>query len=170
MSTGTGALAGIVIAPIRRLTIEDRRRLMDWITDRRLPNVAVDPEWLNQGAMMSIRSPNSVLRRAQRAALNLDLILEGRPASEIHVDFEEREELQINATAIAAVGVRPTFDVLVEAEIVGEEAVKPEYRLSMQEVMLEAVDRNLDLLVSGKFVEAGEDVGAFGAFGVESFG
>ncbi|MGD8826474.1 MAG: TolC family protein, partial [Myxococcales bacterium] len=55
------------------------------------------------------------------------------------------------------VGIRPTFDVLLEAELVGQEAVKPEYQVSMADVMLEAVDRNLDLLVSGKFVEAGEE-------------
>jgi outer membrane protein TolC len=148
---------GVVLTPVRRLSIADRKRLMTLITQRRLPNVAVDPNWLEQGAMMSIRSPQNQLRRAQRAALNLDLIVEGRPASEIHVEFEEREELQINARAAAAVGVRPTFDVLLEAELVGQEAVKPEYQVSMADVMLEAVDRNLDLLVSGKFVEAGEE-------------
>lgn len=148
---------GVVITPIRRFSISDRARLMTLITQRRLPNVAVDPTWLEQGAMMSIRSPQSTLRRAQRAALNLDLIAEGRPASEIHVEFEEREELQINIRAAAAIGVRPTFDVLLDAELVGEEAIQPQYRVSMQEVMFEAVDNNLDLLVSGKFVEAGQE-------------
>ncbi|MFZ1865204.1 MAG: TolC family protein [Polyangiales bacterium] len=147
---------GVVITSIRRLSIPDRERLMALITQRRLPNVAVDPNWLEQGAMMSIRSPENALRRAQRAALNLDLIAEGRPASGIHVEFEEREELQINASAAAAVGIRPTFDILLEAQLVGEEAVEPEYQVSMEDVMLEAVDRNLNLLVSEKFVEAGE--------------
>jgi len=148
---------GVVISSVRQLSIEDRVRLMSFITQKRLPNVAVNPDWLQQGAMMSIRSADNMPRRAQRAALNLDLILEGRPASEIHVEFEEREDLQINVDAALAIGVRPTFEVLIEAEIVGADAVDPASQVSMDGVMYEAVSNNLDLLVSEKFVEAGEE-------------
>ncbi|MBW1762840.1 MAG: hypothetical protein JRJ64_15355 [Deltaproteobacteria bacterium] len=93
------AADGLIISAMRQLSIEDRERLLDGVTKRRLPNIAVSPNWLDQGAMMSIRSPNNLARRAQRAALNLDLILEGRPASQIHVEFEERQELQLNMQA-----------------------------------------------------------------------
>jgi outer membrane protein len=148
---------GVILSPMRQLSLEDRGRLLDQITRRRIPNIAVSPRWLDQGAMMSIRSPNNSERRAQRAALNLDLILEGRPASQIHVEFEEREELQINVQAARAVGVRPTFEVLLEADVVNEEEAADENRLHMRRAMMEAVDKNLDLLVSEKFVEAGEE-------------
>lgn len=148
---------GVVISSIRQLTLEERARLMYLIIQRRLPNVAVDPDWLAQGAMMSIRSPENVLRRAQRAALNLDLILEGRAASEIHVEFEEREDLQINLDAALAVGVRPSFDVLIEAEVVGRDDVDPASQVSLDGAMYEAVANNLDIQVSEKFVEAGEE-------------
>ncbi len=148
---------GLILSPMRQLSLEDRRRLLDQITKRRIPNISVSPRWLDQGAMMSIRSPNNSERRAQRAALNLDLILEGRPASQIHVAFEERQELQINVQAARAVGVRPTFEVLLEADVVNEEEAAEENRLHMRRAMMEAVDKNLDLLVSEKFVEAGEE-------------
>ena len=58
------------------------------------------------------------VKKAERAALKLDLILEGRPASEMHVDFQERLDLQINLDAARAVGVRPTYEVLLEAIII----------------------------------------------------
>jgi outer membrane protein len=148
---------GLVIAPMRRLSLDDRTRLMTLITRQHLPNIAVDPSWLEQGAMISIRSANSYARRAQRAALNLDLILEGRPAAQIHVDFEERQELQINMEAARAIGVRPTYDTLIEAELMHEDAGLEENRLEMGSAMMEAVDENLDLAVSEKFVEAGEE-------------
>ncbi len=148
---------GVIIAPVLQLSFEDRVRLLDGITKRRLPNVAVSPSWLDQGAMMSIRSPNNAARRAQRAALNLDLILEGRPASEMHVDFQERLELQINLDAARAVGVRPTYEVLLEADTMEQEEADEENRVDLGIAMLEAVDQNLDLLVSEKFVEAGEE-------------
>ena len=148
---------GVVLAPMSQLTIEDRKRLMALITRQRLPNIVIDPAWLEQGALMSIRSPNSYARRAQRAALNLDLILEGRPASQIHVDFEERQEPQINMAAARTMGVRPTYDVLIESELMHEDEGIEENRILMGAAMMEAVDQNLDLAVSEKFVEAGEE-------------
>jgi len=151
------AADGLILSPMRQLSLEDRARLLDQITKRRIPNIAVSPRWLDQGAMMSIRSRNNAARRAQRAALNLDLILEGRPASQIHVEFEERQELLINMQAARAVGVRPSFEVLLEADMVHEEEAAEENRIHMRIAMTEAVDRNLDLLVSEKFVEAGEE-------------
>ena len=152
----TGA-DGVVISVMRQLSMEDRHRLMALITRQKLPNIAIDPSFLGQGAMMSIRSPNNFIRRAQRAALNLDLILEGRPSSEIHVEFEERLELQINMEAARTLGVRPTFEVLIEAELMHEDEAEGENRIIMGGAMLEAVDANLDLEVSEKFVEAGEE-------------
>jgi len=148
---------GVILSVMRQLSIADRERLLDHITKRRLPNIAVGPGWLDQGAMMSIRSPNNSIRRAQRAALNLDLILEGRPAAQIHVNFEERLELLINMQAARAVGVRPSYETLLEADMVNEEEATEENRIHMRVAMKEAVDQNLDLLVSEKFVEAGEE-------------
>lgn len=148
---------GLIISPIRQLSLEDRRRLMKLITRQRLPNIVIDPSWLEQGALMSIRSPNNYDRRAQRGALNLDLILEGRPASQIHVEFEERLELQINMEAARALRVRPSYDALLEAELMHEEAGLEQNRIEMGSAMMEAVDENLDLAVSEKFVEAGEE-------------
>jgi outer membrane protein TolC len=148
---------GVVVSALREVSIEDRGRLMALITRQRLPNIAIDPHWLEQGAMMSIRSPNSFARRAQRAALNLDLILEGRPAGQIHVEFEERAELQINMEAARAIGVRPTYEVLLEAELMREDEGIEQNRIVMGSAMMEAVDQNLDLSVSEKFVEAGEE-------------
>ena len=148
---------GVILSVMRQLSIADRERLLDHITKRRLPNIAVGPGWLDQGAMMSIRSPNNSIRRAQRAALNLDLILEGRPAAQIHVNFEERQELLINMQAARAVGVRPSYETLLEADMVNEEEASEENRIHMRVAMKEAVDKNLDLLVSEKFVEAGEE-------------
>ena len=148
---------GLVISAMRQLSLEDRKRLMAHVTRQKIPNIAIDPSWLEQGAMMSTRSPNNYLRRAQRAALNLDLILEGRPSSQIHVDFEERLEMYINMEATRAIGVRPTFEILIEAELMHEAQDEGENRVVMAGAMLEAVDTNLDLEVSEKLVEAGEE-------------
>jgi outer membrane protein TolC/ABC-type uncharacterized transport system substrate-binding protein len=151
------AADGVILTPMWQLSLEDRVRLLEGITERRLPNIAVGPTWLQQGAMMSIRSPNNAARRTQRAALDLDLILEGRPASQIHVDFEERMALQFNLDAARAVGVRLSYEVLLEADTMEQEEVDDENQLDLGIAMLEAADQNLELLVSEKFVEAGDE-------------
>jgi outer membrane protein TolC len=148
---------GVIISAIRQLSLSDRERLVAHLTRQRIPHISVDPTWIAQGALMSIRSPNNFERRAQRAALNLDLILEGRPSSEIHVAFEERLEMQINMEAARAIGVRPTFEVLIEAELTNEDERDDDSGIDMGVAMLEAVDTNLDLEVSQKLVEAGEE-------------
>ncbi|MDH3728445.1 MAG: TolC family protein, partial [Myxococcales bacterium] len=148
---------GVVIAPMRRLSIAQRKRLAEDLIQRRLPNIAVNPSWVDQGAMMSIRSPNNLQRRIQRAALNLELILEGRPSSDIHVDFEDRHELVLNMATAMAIGVRPTFEVLLEADLVNEIVEGEGGRIEMSAAMRDSIDANLDLLVSEKFVEAGEE-------------
>ena len=151
------AADGVILTPMRQLSLEDRMRLLEGITERRLPNIAVGPTWLQQGAMMSIRSPNNAARRTQRAALDLDLILEGRPASQIHIDFEERMALQFNLDAARAVGVRLSYEVLLEADTMEQEEADDENQVDLGIAMLEAADQNLELLVSEKFVEAGEE-------------
>jgi outer membrane protein TolC len=147
----------VIISALPQLSLSDRERLLAHLTRQRIPNAAVDPTWIGQGALMSIRSPNNFERRAQRAALNLDLILEGRPSSEIHVAFEERLEMQINMEAARAIGVRPTFELLIEAELTNEDERSEDSGIAMGVAMLEAVDTNLDLEVSKKLVEAGEE-------------
>jgi outer membrane protein TolC len=149
------AVDGVILTQMRQLSLEDRVRLLEGITKRRLPNIAIGPTWLEQGAMMSIRSPSNAARRAQRAALNLDLILEGRPASQMHIDFQERTALQINLDAARAVGVRLTYEVLLEADTMQEDEADRENQIDLGIAMLEAADQNLELLVSEKFVEAG---------------
>jgi outer membrane protein TolC/ABC-type uncharacterized transport system substrate-binding protein len=152
-----GTTDGVIVSAMRQLSISERKRLLAHLTQQRTPNIVIDPNWIQQGALMSIRSPNNFERRAQRAALNLDLILEGRPSSEIHVEFEERLEMQINMEAARAIGIRPTFEILIEAELMHEDEGIDENAIDMGVAMLEAVDTNLDLEVSQKLVEAGEE-------------
>lgn len=150
---------GVVLGPLRRLDQQERRQLLDGLIARRLPSVAMSgPSWVEQGALMTLRSETQVTRRAQRAALNVDLVLGGRKASELHVDFESREELLINVGTARAIGLRLSFDILMDAEII-EESLSPggEGRLTMQQVMEEARVKNLALQSEAKLVEAGEE-------------
>jgi outer membrane protein TolC len=56
-----------------------------------------------------------------------------------------------------SIGVRPTFEVLIEAELMHEDEGIEQNQIVMGKAMMEAVDRNLDLEISQKFVEAGEE-------------
>lgn len=146
---------GVVLAPMRRLTTDQQRRLADGLIQRQVASISVTPTWVDLGVMMTIRSVDNERRRAQRAALALDLILEGRPAGEIHVDFEDSPEMLINLATARAIGVRPTFEILLEADVIDQVPEEAMNRISMSEAMREAIDANLDLLISERFVESG---------------
>jgi outer membrane protein TolC len=73
----------------------------------------------------------------------------------MHIDFQERTALQINLDAARAVGVRLTYEVLLEADTMQEDEADRENQIDLGIAMLEAADQNLELLVSEKFVEAG---------------
>ena len=150
---------GVVVGLIRRLDLNGRRDLLKGLIERRLPSVAMGgPSWVELGALMTLRSRTELTRRAQRAALNLDLILGGRRASELHVDFIAREELLINLAVARALGVRLGFEVLIDADVINEtKTPRGEGAIALGAALEEARVNNLSLQVAGKFVEAGEE-------------
>lgn len=149
----------VVIGSMQRLDLAQRKRLLEHLMQRRLPSSAVGgASWVEEGALMTLRSPTDLPRRAQRAALNLDLILGGRAASELHVDFESRQDLLINLAVARALRLRLTLTVLSDANIINEGvAPRSEDRIGLRDAMEEARRNNLRLAAASKFVEAGEE-------------
>lgn len=145
----------VVIALLPRLGLQERTRLLQGLGERRLASVAAGgPEWVAQGALMTLRTQDSFDRRASRAALNLSLILEGRRPSALHVAFESRDSLLINLAVALAIDVRPGFDVLAEAELLEGTEATDTPPVGLGDIMKEALQKNLALVAERKGVEA----------------
>jgi outer membrane protein TolC len=89
-------------------------------------------------------------------ALNAQRVLLGKDPGTFKVAFPFGERLVINMATARAIGVYPSWGVLIEAELINEEIQEIERLLTLESVIREAVAVNLDLAVSDRDVAAGK--------------
>ena len=146
----------VYTAPLLHLSEDERRRFYDGLNQRRLPSFSVfGVAELEYGAMVAQRDHAFYQRLARRLALNVQRILLGEDAGTIPVTIPDRQLLTINMAAVRATDQYPPWEILAEAELVNEE-VEFDRRLSLDGVVREAIEVNLDLLARRREVAAGE--------------
>ena len=125
---------------------EESERLTALLMERGVPSFAlIGPSDVRFGLLGSRAPENGFGQLAKRTAINVARILSGEVAQDLSTTNGGEERLVINGATALRLGLRPRFDVLAEAEVVGVEPPKNEQVLSLASVMREAqsVDRNL---------------------------
>jgi outer membrane protein TolC len=157
------ALAGIpddadavFLAWLTNLQEGETERLIAALRDRALPTLSFFIEDVPRGALMSLNGDSYFPRIARRVALNAQRILLGEDAGTIPVEFARDEELTINMETARAIGVNPSFSVLTEATLINEVRQSIAREVTLESVMTEAVDANLQLAAQQRAVSAGE--------------
>ena len=140
--------------PQFQLTPEEKAKLIDGLKNRRLPTFSAMGNDLHQGLLATAVPEEFLPRLARRVALNLQRILLGEPAGTLPVEFRAASRLTINMKTARETGVSPAWDALVEAELLHPE---PEGlpRRTLESVVREAVELNLDLRAQQRAVAAG---------------
>jgi len=132
-------------------------KLVIGVNEKKLPSFAL---WgradVERGVLAGLLPDNYLPRLARRVALNVQRILLGQKPEDIPVAFAPEERLVINLSTARQIGVYPSWAVLTEAELLNPVRVSTPRILSLREVMLEALDVNLDLVASNHAVAAGE--------------
>ncbi|MDY6838209.1 MAG: TolC family protein [Thermodesulfobacteriota bacterium] len=150
---------GVMVFPLMRFSPGEFQKLVDGLTSRKLPSFsAYGPTEVKQGLLASINSESLIPRRARRIAMNVHRILLGEDAGTLPVAFPSDEQLTINMATARAVGVYPTWRVLIEAELLHEQPGGVERHLSLNSAVREAIAANLDLAVQDRNVAAGKQV------------
>jgi outer membrane protein TolC len=130
-------------------------RLVDELIKRKLPSFAVfDVNDVERGILACAIADVSG-QMARRVALNIQRILLGEEPGSIPVDMAIGEQLRINMGTARAINVYPDWRVIIEAELINEERIDIERKLSLNSVVQEAIDVNLDLAARERFVAAG---------------
>ena len=150
----------VYIWPLFQFSEGEYHRLIEGLKERKLPSFSgLGGGDVEAGMLASAGSPDFFPKLARRIALNLQRILLGEDAGDLPVEFSMREELVINMRTARAIGVSPSWEVLIEAELLHAEDVEGAYELSIEKAVREAVQVNLDLIVRRREVEAAaEDV------------
>jgi len=130
-------------------------RLIEGLNARRLPSFS----WLGkeevEAGMFATLSPDAGRARlARRVALDIQQILLGTPPESLEVDFEANERLIINIATARRINVWPRFEVLLEAEVVGDLAEQNLPELSLFGAVHRAVETNRGLQAERVSVEA----------------
>jgi outer membrane protein len=148
----------VYITPLIQLPSDDFARLVAGITERGLPSFSWWGEFEVRAGALATRTPDDFQQRVvRRAALNIQRILLGDDAGDLPVDYPSTVRLSINMVTAQALGIRPNWKVLTEAELIGLDAVELGRELSLPGAVQEAVATNLDLLVQEQIVAAGAE-------------
>jgi len=142
---------------LNEMDAKEFRLVIDGLIDRQLLSFsALGPGEVEQGIMMTDTPTDFYKQRARRVALNVQRILLVDDPDEIPVAFSVPGRTTINVQTSKAIKVFPSWDVVTEAKIIGEELAEKGPRLSLFDVVEEALNKNLNLKTKEQSLESGE--------------
>ncbi|MEM9596433.1 MAG: TolC family protein [Acidobacteriota bacterium] len=146
----------LFLTPLPRLTDGHSKGILELAGERRWPTfTTLGREQVDAGFLMGqglVTSPEQV---ARRLAIDIRDIALGRSASDLPVKMEVRGRLAINRRTADAIGYRPTFELLFDADVLQEGAVEGR-SLSLRTATEEALEHNLSLAVAQREFEIAE--------------
>lgn len=147
----------VYVTPLLQLEQGEFERLIQILIDKKLPSFSLWGESeVEQGLLASLSLEQDLTRIGRRVAVNIHNILMGEAAAELPVEFESSERLTLNLATGRAIGVYPSFALLTEARVVGRERGSAGRMLSLESVIREAEQVNLDLAAAEREVAAGQ--------------
>ncbi|CAM2007817.1 TolC family protein [Acanthopleuribacter pedis] len=136
----------VYVAPLFRFSQEEKQALYAGLKKRRLPSFALlGEEEVQMGAMAGTSSGSDFLRFYRRIALNIQRALSGEDPGTFPVLVEEGTKLKLNMAVARAVGWYPSWELQNSADLINEEPEITGREFSLRDVVLRAVDRNLEI-------------------------
>lgn len=134
------------ITPLFRFSPEEKKKLFDGLKQRRIPSFSLfGEEEVIMGAMAGTAGGADFLRFYRRMALNIQRAMSGEDPGTFPVLVEEGDKLKLNMETARAVGWYPNWELQNTAELINEEPAATERELSLRDVVLLAVERNLEI-------------------------
>ncbi len=147
----------VYVTPLLRLPPTELQVLIEGLNIRKLPSFSYfGHSEVQQGLLAGAAPKSDFPRLARRTALTIQSILLGKDPGELPVFFSQEDRLSINMRTARAIGFSPTWEQLLEAELIAEEANGPTRTFTLAETVQEALNLNLDLAASDRRIAAGE--------------
>lgn len=145
----------IYLAPLRQLPPGGFDRLVHALRDRGLPTFS----WWGQsdvqrGVLAGTYLEADFQRLGRRIALHVQRILTGEDAGALPIDFERSRRLTLNIETARTIGVSPTADVVMGADVLQARGAAAR-SLDLATAAREAVSANLDLAAFEQVLAAG---------------
>jgi len=147
----------VYVTPLQRLPQEEFQQLVQGLKERRLPSFSYfGYNEVKQGLLAGAAPASDFSRLARRTALTVQSILLGKDPGRLPVFFSSEDRLTINMATARAIGFSPTWEQLIEAELLEQEPKSPARPLSLAATVEEAMQVNLDLAAFERRIAAGE--------------
>lgn len=154
LPAGTDA---VYISPLFQLPHSEFDVLLAGLNGRKLPTFSyIGRDEVERGALAAFAPTDDVVRRARRAATNVQRILGGEDAARIDVEFSRTSQLTLNMRTARAIGFYPSWPVLTEAELLYGDGEAAARTLTLVGCVREALRTNSDVMAARKEREAGE--------------
>lgn len=130
--------------------------LVQGLIERRLPSLSLSNyRYLEAGIFATNMQKDTVGQLARQVAINTQEILLGEDPGALPATFSRRLKLSINMATARAIEAYPSLDYMTGANLINDERQDIGRRLSLKQVVSEALVANLDLAVAEREVEAG---------------
>ncbi len=133
------------------------RALIKQLNRRKLPSLSpLGRHLVERGVLVGISARENMARRSRRVALSVQRILLGEDPAGFNVLLSDGPPaFTVNMETARAIGFRPGWDTLTEAELLGRKRSAPTVKLTVRDAVKQAVAANLSLLAGKQSVAAG---------------
>ena len=146
----------VMVGPLWRFSDAEVAKLTQGMIARKLPSFSIaEFNYLRAGMFATTMQDKAVDQLARQIAINIQEILLGEDPGTLPVAFSKSQKLAINMATARAINVYPSLDYMTGATIINAERTDIDRRLTLQEVVAEALAANLDLAVAEREVAAG---------------
>lgn len=142
----------LYILPVGDYSAQDLQTFFYEVGERKIPSFAMmGKPMANAGALASQAPDNFFSTYARRIALDVLKIFEGKNASELPVYIEGlQDDLVINMKTADQIGISPNFEILNQATLIGLGETTTSNGMSLESVIYEALNENLQLKAANK--------------------
>jgi outer membrane protein TolC/ABC-type uncharacterized transport system substrate-binding protein len=159
-SLRAAAADAVYMLPLSQISEPEFERLAGGLIELRLPSISWFGESeVRQGVLLARRPDSFLFQLARLTALTVQEILEGERPEQVRVVFSHQERVIVNMQTARAIGVYPSWTMLIDARIIDDAAgVAPEPQ-TLLSVVQEALEQNQDLASFDRALQAAaEDV------------
>jgi outer membrane protein len=152
-------IEAVIVTAMPQLPEVEFDALIAGINQQKLPSVTTEGRRaVERGLLVTRYRDVDRQRLARRVALSmLNTLVEGENPSTFRVLLPRQERLTFNMATARAIDIAPPWDFLTQADLLHAEDIKAATRtLSLETVVREAIQANLDLQAANRFVAAGQ--------------
>ncbi|HNR37143.1 MAG TPA: TolC family protein, partial [Candidatus Hydrogenedentes bacterium] len=148
----------VYIGPLLQLSGDAVEQLARWLMDRKLPSFSFAGRGdVERGILASVNPPLDTVRLARRAALHIQRLRMGESAEKLPVLFTRDEKLTVNMATARAIEAALPRAILIEAELLNEQAANVDRRVNLSEAVAGALASNLEIEAGAHKVAAGRE-------------